>query len=186
MKKLAIIIGIMTMSFLLNAQMSMSIQTGMKYQKTTFGYKIGNIQPYLGFGVLSAGSSMEDIDYEGEKYLSKASIRVIMPNLGIKWELLSKDILKAGVNLGVYKPFVSGKAEFDGKEDEQFREEIKKIKLFGGEIGFYTEYFFSQHFSIGGEFGVRMAKSNYDQEKDIKFSVNLGLTYSTFSANFYF
>lgn len=186
MKKLVILIGIMTMSFIMNAQISMSIQSGMQYQKTTFGYKVGKIQPYLGFGVLSAKLLQTDVDYDGEKSSNEAAVRVIMPNIGVKMDLISKGNLKAGGNIGIYKPFISGKAKENGVEVKEFKEGLKKMKLFGGELGVFAEYYFSEQFSIGGEFGFRFANSKMEPDEDYSYDLNLGLTYSMFSANFYF
>lgn len=188
MKKLIILLVIITMGFSANAQVSMSVQASTKYQKTTFGYKMGNIQPYIGLGFLNYGGSTEHIGYNNIKHTTKGNVNIIMPNLGVKYTLLSKDSLKLGVDLGVYKPFISGKIEEDGEEVEEFSDNLKKIHTFGGELGVFTEYFFNSHFSIGGEFGLRFAKSNYkaEEEFDYNFNVHLGMTYTTISASFYF
>ena len=189
MKKLIILLAIITMAFNMNAQLSMSFQASTKYQKTTFGYKIGKTQPYIGLGFLSYGGSAESFDFDHEKYTTKGYVRVIMPNLGVKYTLLSKDSLKVGVDFGIYKPFISGKMEDDGEEIKEFSDNLKKIHVFGGELGLFTEYFFNNHFSIGGEFGFRFANSNFKQKDefdDYKFNAHLGMTYTTVSASFYF
>ncbi len=189
MKKLIILLAIFTMGISVNAQVAMSVQASTKYQKTTFGYRMGKIQPYIGLGFLNYGGSSEYIDFDEDKYTTKGYINVVMPNLGVKFTLLSKDSLKAGVDVGIYKPFISGKLEDDGEEIKEFSDNLKKIHAFGGELGVFAEYFFNEHFSVGGEFGLRFAKSNYKQKDefdDYKFNVHLGLTYTTVSANFYF
>ena len=186
MKKLIALLGIMTFAFTMNAQISMSVSAGMKYQKTTFGYRFGKMQPYLGFGVLSVGSTIEEVYYDGAKYTSEGSFRVIMPNFGVKYDLISKENLKAGLDLGFYKPFLSGKSVSDGEEDKFIQDELDKVKIFGGEFGVFSEYYFNKQFSIGGEFGLRFAKSNYDSEADYTIKLNMCITYTMLSANFYF
>ena len=67
---------------------------------------------------------------------------------------------------------------------------VSNIKLWSFQLAVGSEYFFSDNFSIGGEFGVRMLTAGYN--KDIETGVNLDVsaglssTYTTLTLNYYF
>ena len=185
-KTLVLILAIFAFSFSMNAQITMSLSANNNFQKTTFGYNVGNLQPYIGLGVISLGGDNEYVDFGGEKYKYEFSLSLVMPNLGLKAYLIDKGELKAGLDLGIYKPIVSGSAKYDGEEDEELQEILDNLSLFGAELGFFSEYYFNDRFSVGGEFGFRYAKSNYDFSEDDTNSLNLKYTYTAFNINFHF
>ena len=86
------------------------------------------------------------------------------------------------------KPLVSGKMVNSGETDNSFNDELKKSHIWGMEAGFASEYFISEHFSIGGEFGLRFAFYKYknDELPSVLEKVNLNMSYVNGSLNFYF
>ena len=111
-----------------------------------------------------------------------------MPFVGLKYFAINTELLKAGFNATVFKPFITAKYVVDGEEEES----NFKNSIFGSELGFVSEYFFSSNFSVGGEFGYRfgIGSSTYVGENsniiynDDKFRLNM--TYVSASMNFYF
>jgi hypothetical protein len=111
------------------------------------------------------------------------------------------------VAINIAKPFLGGKVIVDGEEDEDVKETLDNISLFGGQLGLGAEYFFDDNFSVGGEFGFRYlhvksdqtyTKSHqvynpetysyeyYETEETIETRANLNPTYSRITLNFYF
>ena len=92
---------------------------------------------------------------------------------------------------------ISGKMKEDGDVNEDFSEDLKKIKLFGAELGFGAEYFFSNNFSIGGEYAIRFLGGNYTDRHEYeywgetavetdKFCARIAPTIAKITLNFYF
>ena len=114
-----------------------------------------------------------------------------MPYLGLKAYLFNKELIKGSIVATVFKPLIFDKEINNGEEDESYRENLKNLKIWGGEIGFCSEYFFNEHFSLGGEFGFRFCfyKEKHESEWgdfSYKEDLNLNMTYVSGSMNFYF
>jgi hypothetical protein len=77
------------------------------------------------------------------------------------------------------------------------------LSIWGLSFGFGTEYYFSENFSVGGEFGMRLLFGSFDQtdkvsvfdpntggitetDRNTNVDLNLQLTYSVVSLNYYF
>ncbi|KMQ51946.1 hypothetical protein CHISP_1201 [Chitinispirillum alkaliphilum] len=87
-----------------------------------------------------------------------------------------------------------------GERDRDFEKEMRSnFTFFGTRLGFGTEYFFSNNFSIGGEFGynsiyhkIENKDVDYDRWNDIyeeyvfTLKTKLGITRSALTLNFYF
>ena len=105
----------------------------------------------------------------------------------------------------IIKPSLSGEVEFDGEKEEIEDDEVDIFKdvfdLVGYSVGFGTEYFFSEQFSVGGEFGVNAIlwdfEDGWEEESDDGYnytwkesvtneaSAKLFGTYARMSLNFY-
>lgn len=98
---------------------------------------------------------------------------------------------------------ISGKQKNNGETDKDFEKEIKAMRMWAGEIGFGTEYFFVDNFSIGREFGLRnfiyhfkieddkpvydpISGNYYNSERETKNKIMINSTYTRLSLNFYF
>ena len=170
-----------------------SVKPGINLNGANIGIKKGKFEPYFGMQFINFN---EEYDYKSEStydedYVRKTNLHIYMPFIGSKFFLLDKESLKTSLNVTLFKPIIFGKQTYDGEEDEQFKENLKNIKIVGGEIGFGSEYFLSEYFSLGGEFGVRLAyfKDEYESS-DSYYSytdiMKLNMTYVSASFNFYF
>ncbi|MFT4757787.1 MAG: hypothetical protein ACI91R_002446 [Vicingaceae bacterium] len=197
-----------------NAQMAFSISTGLGLNSAFVGYKVNaKLMPFFAFQSVGGSYkySYNGFDYnpdtkqiEETNYEDKGRFRIYAPSLGLKYFLNDADSkVNTYVLASVSKPFATAKAEFDGDEDEFVSDEVSKTSLWGYEGGFGAEYKFDDHFSIGGEFGVRAFTGSYsdsyeeevynDETNDFemktfefKYKGNFNFTYSKISLNFYF
>jgi len=187
MKNIVIVL-LMFFTTLATAQLSLSFNAGSNLYKTTIGFKMNKLIPYIGVEALHGNFTTTFEDYDDELYTSSTSMSVFMPTLGLKAFLIEKESIKAGANIGLFKPFVSGKIEEDGEEYEEFQEQLENFSSFGGEIGFFAEYFLSDQFSLGGEFGYRFANFKVSNPDDDDENIKLGIggTFSSLSFNYYF
>lgn len=194
-------------------QCSFGVSPGIGLNSAYFGYKINNkIVPYIGFQYLNAKFKYEESGerfdwdlYQEVSYTEKTEFSgsLYIPNIGVKYFIKQQNKLQAFLSLNLSKPFVSGKLQYDGDEDEDFNDAIKNVSLWGGEFGFGVEYFFDENFSIGGEFGLRYLHLKYndsyetsfynpntgnDQDTEIEdtYKFNMSPTFSRVSLNFYF
>jgi hypothetical protein len=186
------------------SQFSFGVAPGLSTNTAYFGYKAGIVVPYVGFQYAHIGVNIDfndhywdGVDWVTESNDMKINGNLYIPTLGAKVFAIQKNKLKAYFNLSLTKPMIRAKAEQDGTEIEEVGEEVKKIKLFGGEFGFGVEYFFDDNFSLGGEFGIHYMNGKYDTEnvyeyngedrtETTKYNISLAPTYSRISLNFYF
>lgn len=191
MKRL-LLVGLLALaiSFVSNAQFTFTVKPGLSLNGASFGFKSGNIVPYAGLQFLSVKDEYER-DYQdnsyNDDYSYETSTRVFMPYLGIKYFMFESESLKASLNATVFKPFVTNSYKEDGVEPED--ENDYDISIWGGELGFGSEYFFNEHFSIGGEFGFRYGiySDEYKSETSIRTEdLKLNMTYVSASLNYYF
>ena len=191
--KRIIVIGLLTfaISGLIRSQMTFTVKPGLNLNSANIGIKSENFLPYFGLQCLNVNSKFKYNDeYEPEEDRN-IKTHIFMPYLGFKAYLFNKDPLKGSITATVFKPVIFGKETINGEEDESYRENLKNLKIWGGEIGFCSEYFLNEHFSIGGEFGLRLGfykdkyeseYSDYSYDEDLK----LNMTYVSGSMNFYF
>ena len=163
------------------AQFTFSVRPGLQLNGATFGYYNKNI-------VLCGGLQFGNVTtkYEDDNSSNKTKLHLYMPYIGGKFFIAEKESLRSSITVSVFKPILAGKEIVDGIEDEDFKVNLKENKLWGGQLGFETEYFFHERFSVGGEFGIRLGSYNYDDiDNDYKDVINLNMTYVSISMNFY-
>jgi hypothetical protein len=190
------------------SQFAFGVSPGLSTNSAYFGYKAGKVVPYVGFQYAGVRLNLKQtgMEWDGTNVVpfsneTKFSANLYVPNLGIKVFAVEHNKLKAYFNLSVAKPIIRAKIEENGSQDEELSDQLKEVKLIGGEFGFGIEYFFDNNFSIGGEFGIRYMHgkytNNYQQDvyngtdmqpEDFTDTYNIGLmpTYSRISLNFYF
>ena len=194
-------------------QYSFGVSPGISLNSAYFGYNINDkIVVYLGFQYLNAKfkyeESGDEYDWDLDQVVSYSesnefSGSLYIPNIGVKYFIKQQNNIQAYLSLNLSKPLLSGKLIYDGEENEDFKEQIKNISIWGGEIGFGMEYFFDENFSLGGEFGLRYLHLKYNNtyereiynpdigdyqdtniENDYRFSMSP--TFSRISLNYYF
>ncbi len=199
-------------------QFTFGVSPGIGLNSTYFGYKINSkIVPYIGLQHFNANFkeeySRDRYDYDLNHVVHDIdqydiSGNLFIPNVGVKYFAIQQNKLQAYFSVNVSKPFVTGKieigdSEWDNESEDEFVDQMKNIKMFGGEFGFGVEYFLDENFSIGGEFGFRYLNFKYsdsyastfwnpdtglDQATDYETDINISSspTFSKISLNFYF
>jgi len=180
------ILAILALTISGYSQHAFGVSPGLNLNGAYFGFKLNDkLLPYFSFQYLGAKYKLERSGVED----TQLSAALIIPSLGLKYFLNKQNQIQPYLNISLSKPFISGKLEFDGEEDEEFKDVVKNINLFGSEIGFGVEYFFDENFSIGGEYGVRILNLKYkasDEFDDINVKASISPTYSKLTLNFYF
>lgn len=194
-------------------QFSFGVSPGLSFNTAYFGYKVNNkFVPYIGCQYLQVKYSYEENYYSydwdlnqivPEKYSSEFSANLIIPNIGLKYFIVQEQKLQAYVSVNLAKPLIHATRIRDGEEDTNFKKNINNISMRAGEFGFGVEYFLDEHFSLGGEFGLRYLnvkqKESYDREiynpsigqyqtvtLEEKYTYFVSPTFSKISFNFYF
>jgi hypothetical protein len=149
--------------------------------------------------------------YKLEPYNDKyeTSVNVYAPFVGAKILLGGGESGKVGAYITgiISKPIISGKSVSNGKESESTKKFFENLGAWMFLAGFGGEYFFSEDFSIGGEFGLRVFLVNYKEEENettpaydyqtsttryyntqhkYNFDLGMGITYSALVLNYYF
>lgn len=193
-------------------QFTFGVSPGFSFNGAYFGYKVNKrVLPFVGiqFGNMSfkfdESGTRENGSGGFEEYHDKFDFKggIYVINIGAKHYFKPKNKIKAYTALNLVKPILKGKLTTEDAElQKEVNDQIKNIKMWGGEIGFGTEYFFDDNFSIGGEFGIRHLGINVkntrtetlfdnngnSKEVEIvtKANTNINPTYTRFSLNFYF
>lgn len=182
-KNSLLLILLLLFSKTVSAQMVFGVNTGLGIKNAYVGYKTsGRFLPYFSIQGLNVKATNT---YDGDKTTVSGSL--IVPTLGTKFYLKENQKLKPYLDLAITKPINSIR-----EDNENVLE--NKINLFGGSVGFGTEYFLDPQFSIGGEVGLMLlhAKTKISDddfngnstEQNIKVGFNP--TYAKISLNFYF
>ena len=158
-----------------NAQFAFTVNPGLNYNGATFGFKAGNIVPYIGVSYMggkgsytSEGTQFNNTTMAMESYSNKDEIsgQLIIPTLGMKYYFVNAGDLKAFGNINISKPIFTATAKYNGTVDQNLDDYVKGISIWGSEIGFGAEYYFAPQFSIGGEFGLRLIRAKFQEEHD--------------------
>ncbi|MBI9033430.1 MAG: outer membrane beta-barrel protein [Bacteroidales bacterium] len=205
------LLTILTVAFAATAgfsQLTFNVSPGLNLNSASFGYKINDrIIPYVGFQYMNSSINYEykrtstnptDEGYETDETLKTS---LFIPNIGVKAFLVSKNDIKAYANVMLSMPIVNSEFEDDGEIEEDYRDVVESINLFGVQAGVGCEYFFSENFSLGGEFGFRYFRFKTEREetdtydgfdntqtttRETKYTANVSPTYNKISLNFYF
>lgn len=208
-----------------SAQLVFGVKPGLTANSAQFGLHVGPIMLLGGMEFLRTSATTEESGtrlnyvysgyppyygtYQLVPYNDKfeTSVNVYVPFAGVKLLLASREAGKTGAYVTAYiaKPIISGESSTNGKEDQDTKDFFDNLGVWAFQAGFGGEYFFSESFSIGGEFGLRMFIANYKEEDSqtqtvydgvsyrtyttsnkYDLDLGLGITYSTLCLNFYF
>jgi len=159
------------------SQFTFSVSPGVQMNNASFGIKKNKFKPNIGLQILTGSTSLTEsgqrfdynagdiVNYE-DKY--KYSGLAIMPVIGLQYYIKETEKLKAYAAINFTKVFISAKIEdsTNPNANTELKDQIKNINILGGQLGFGTEYFFDQYFSVGGEFGIRLFHVNYKEEQN--------------------
>lgn len=179
-----------------NAQFSFGVSPGLNFNNAYFGYKIDNdFVPYVSFQFarISAELKQTNQDLSDPEFSNSSSDRLtaalLLPSVGLKYFITTKNDVKAYANLSLSRPMLIS----DDLDD------LDDLSLFGAELGFGMEYFFSENFSVGGEYGVRYFHIYNESKNDIRnfddqivardteeLNIIISPTYARISLNYYF
>lgn len=140
------------------------------------------------YGILDIG------DFE-----TGSTTTMFMPHAGVKLYLMPRNPGSASPYFlaDFFKAFTSYDLKIDAEDldEDEVEDALEPVEEFVGDllspwgfnIAFGSEYHFSEHFSIGGEYGLRLfaSKAEYE-EADIDVSTNLSNTYTAITVNFAF
>ncbi|MCX6121709.1 MAG: hypothetical protein NTX44_08830 [Ignavibacteriales bacterium] len=229
MKKIsiALIFASIVFASIAHAQLLFSVKPGLTGNSAQFGIKLGGLMAFGGLEYFRTATTTETsglryiyqysstypytTSYQLVPYSDKyeASVNAYVPFVGAKVLLGGRESGKIGAYITgiIGKPFLSGKTVSNGIESESTKKFFDNLSAWMFLGGFGTEYFFSENFSIGGEFGLRVFLINYNEEANepmsvynsqtgtyqyynaqnkYKFDLGMGITYSTLVLNYYF
>ncbi|MCK4413180.1 MAG: hypothetical protein KAY32_06520 [Candidatus Eisenbacteria sp.] len=172
-----------------------SVRPGEMIQTAHFGLPMGKVTPFFGVDLIAVGVNAHYTDEheycygdygcyrEEEEFDMEASAMVLIPHIGAKFSLglgkvrpyLFGSVFKAFASINgsgeeIYRSYEDGDLQYedvDKYEDDEVEEMLEDILGFVGfTIGFGAEYFFSEHFSLGGEYGLRLVTTtgNYEEK----------------------
>jgi len=196
-------------------QFAFSVSPGLQINGATFGYKLNKFVPFVGLQVFNANMNVTEtwktFDYDWYQIVDETesyhvSATAFLPTIGVKYFFLEKNKLKAYGTASFTDVLLSAKVEYTeggNTEVDDLKDDMEKLFVFSANIGFGTEYFFDDNFSVGGEFGFRIMHAgfeyqyddqvydaNTDEYIDYKATFNakqsLNPTYAKISMNFYF
>lgn len=195
-----------------NAQFAFGVSPGLNMNRAYFGFKMNRFVPFMGVQYMSTSATYqyehEWFDYDlnavvPHNHNDEYKVSLLMPNLGLKYFIKETGNLKAHLTLNVVKPVVNARMINDGNVDEDVREYVRGLSIWGGEFSFGAEYFFDEHFSVGGEFGMRYIRFKFEDtdqttvynpvtgvdqpsESTYRMKLNMSPTFSKISLNYYF
>tara|TARA_B100000315_G_scaffold136882_1_gene126135 strand:- start:2717 stop:3373 length:657 start_codon:yes stop_codon:yes gene_type:complete len=198
------------------SQPSMGVRIGGPTESFHVGLlKLGSIHTlvgmdYSGFSLNLDSKNIEENDGETSESTMevKAYLRLFMPHAGVKFFFSEKDQLKSYLLGEMFLVFPSVHAETtengDTEElDPDTRNQIKDaLDLMGITIGYGTEYYFGDQFSLGGEFGINFILWNWSDEftydyyddgynsetetTEFEAKAKIGSSFARMTLNFYF
>jgi hypothetical protein len=169
------------------------VKPGMMIQSSYFGLEYPRLQPFVGVDWVGVAASSDDGD---------VSASIFIPHFGAK--LFLKDY---GAEKTI-APYLTGdwffslaSVDADGVSSAE-KDLIKDLLEFWGlGVGFGAEYFLSESFSVGGEYGLRYLHDKVDEHSETdtyapgygstykinnEFSLAFKVTYAVISANYHF
>ena len=184
------------------ADMVMGVKPSTMVQSSYFGFLVGT-NMVLEFGLDLARVKVENTNTgPGFSRTEETSTNIYMPHGGIKVFFRPRgagQVTPYGL-VDVFKSFASVDMQDNAAWIDQAaldaQEELTKefLSAFGFNLAFGAEYYFSDSFSMGGEYGLRYVMSKGEAEYTDAFddtwkqevSTNLGLTYAAICLNFLF
>jgi hypothetical protein len=163
-KTILLTAAIICLSYASRAQFAFGVSPGLSLNSAYFGYKLDRFVPFIGFQYAGASanyeSEYETFDFDVNDFVmvnetAELNFNLFVPNVGVKYFIKEMGDLKMHTTLNISKPIASGKVTYDNEVDTEVEDLVEGLSVWGGELSFGMEYFLSEHFSLGGEFGLR-------------------------------
>ena len=181
MKKTQMVIAtLMIISTVVFAQKSMGVRVGGPVQSYYIGIgQSGSILvgvDYWGGSIKLDSDYHYEEDYYGDQYTDDdeitvdGNLRLIMPRIGFKYYQAPKQDIKSYLLVEGFMviPLVNFETTESGETYELEDDEKDMVKdaldFMGLTVGVGSEYYFSQQFSIGAEFGLNLVLWNYSDK----------------------
>jgi opacity protein-like surface antigen len=146
--------------------MVFSVSPGQLLQGGQLGMSYGKLQPYIGLDIMGASGKIRLDDTESDAFEEmSAGVTLYIPSIGARYYFGSSEV-KPYVYAGFLKSIatVSIKVETNTGADElegDVKDQLTSLLGFWGvNAGFGSEYAFSEHFSVGGEYGFRYLRTH--------------------------
>lgn len=169
------------------------VKPGILIQSSYFGIQGKRWQPFAGMDLVAFAISEDQYD---------ASASVWIPHLGAK--LFFQDPWQAGK----VAPYIQGDYFFsianvsvDSYDSDEEDLVTEVLEFWGVGLAFGMEYYFSDQFAVGGEYGIRFLQDKVDEHSNTvyygngysyedrlndEFSVAFRMNYAAISASFHF
>jgi hypothetical protein len=151
---------------------------GLDYMHFSTNLEVSGTDVYTTYSYLYvSGAYQYTYGYQLNPYDDKndVSLNMYSPVIGVKYLLGGPEKVDAYITASASKPMLSGSASSNGV-DQNLQKYLDNLSIWGFQIAFGGEYHFSENFSIGGEFGVRMYSAKYEQTDNTQASVYVGST----------
>jgi hypothetical protein len=176
-----------------------------------FGYQFpGNIAAFGGVDHMGIGATVESSTtlsisgYPPQSSSDKAEASLSLYNLflGSKCFVITSGSAKGYVLGEISRPIVRFSVKSNGIEDATLKQLSDNLSIWGIKAGVGGEYFFSEDFSLGGEFGIRFffvstgteqtqtgqyyGTYTYTARSKTDIDLDISLTYGLLTLNYYF
>jgi len=134
--------------------MVFGVKPGMTVQSSFFGLAFNRFEPYVGIDWVAISVDAEGSDVSGS---------VFIPHIGSKLYLKSRPLERAVIPYFLGDVFFSlASVSIQGFDTEE-EDMVKDILQFWGlGLGFGAEFYFTESFSVGGEYGLRYFHDHVD------------------------
>ena len=178
-----------------NGGLVLGVKPGALLQSAHFGFSTGFIMPYAGFDHLGISVDAGELS---------ASAALYIPHFGAKL-FFNQGAGKGDVTPSIAADFFTSMASVDldveGLTDEELdMDEIldtaeELLEFWGFNLAFGAEYFLSDNFSVGGEYGLRYLKDSVEigeegeellEDLVDEISASFRMTYAGVCLSYYF
>jgi len=146
--------------------MVFSVSPGQLLQGGQISISHGKFQPYIGLDIMGASGKVRLEDNASTAYEEiTASAMLYIPNIGARYYFGSSEVkpyvyagfLKSIATVSAKTKTETAESEFEGDSKDQL---TSLLGFWGVNAGFGAEYPFSEHFSVGSEYGFRYLRTH--------------------------
>jgi opacity protein-like surface antigen len=164
-------------------------------QPAYIGFSTGFIEPFAGFDLVGISVDAGDMEASASLYIPHFGIKMLFDQSAGKGDVVPCLTADFYLSMASVEVDVEGLGEEDSDMDELTSSVEEALEFWGFNVSFGAEYFVSDNFSVGGEYGLRYLKDSVDigdQGEELvegaadEVSATFKLTYGTFGLSYYF